>query len=65
MLIIKPENMELYKAARDRIMADFMDDLQRIDQTKKPKYMEKETVHKTLLGEFDYVPGAGLVRNPR
>ena len=40
MLIIRPDDMELYTATRDRIMREFMDDLQRIDQGKKPKYLE-------------------------
>jgi len=65
MLFIRPENMELYKAQRDRIMADFMDDMQRIDKGEKPKYLEKDAIHEKLLGEtpqWKYIPGKGMQR---
>lgn len=61
---IKPESMEVYKAARERIMREYFEDERLVRAGKKPKYLEEPTEKIAPPPElmWKYVPGQGMVR---
>jgi hypothetical protein len=61
---IKPDNMEIYKAARERIMREYFEDERLVRAGKRPKYLEEPTKKLAPPPQaiWKYVPGQGMVR---